>query len=352
MPDRRGSAPLQTTRAPSRRPLAPQQRARASSARTAMVRPHRGFGRLVRQAFDPIDFLRMACGVLTCLSKSQPLISFPRGITHGPKHPYFTIARCPRARCDRRGRRMGTDRRAGGRASGRARTRTGLDADRQFRPLQRIHLSRNHADRRQACRAGWIRPRAFERLLRRHLGVEHQLAGRTRASTTAAAWSGTSTAATSTTSTIRTGSTTSAAATTTTTRAADPGVTNADTLELYGAIGWKWVSAKVSYSTTNYFGDAGRPQQRSYYVDLSATYPIADSGVSLIGHYGTSTCSTNGSGDSKAGYSDWKLGVSTCSRRRRQASGDRRLLHRQRREEPFYTDLTGYDTSKDAASST
>src|SRR5207248_2509455 len=34
----------------------------------------------------------------------------------------------------------------------------------------------------------------------------------------------------------------------------NPGAFNADTAELYGAIGWKWVSVKVSYSLTDYFG--------------------------------------------------------------------------------------------------
>jgi uncharacterized protein (TIGR02001 family) len=130
----------------------------------------------------------------------------------------------------------------------------------------------------------------------------------------------------------------------------NPGVTNADTFEVYGAIGWKWVSAKVSYATTNYFGakPAGQDTDGSYYVDLSAAYPVADSGVSLIGHYGYLDVHHDGSGDSKASYSDWKLGVSYVF-----PEGVVKGLEigayytGNDAKQPFYTDLTGYDTSKD-----
>ena len=54
--------------------------------------------------------------------------------------------------------------------------RAGLHADRERRPLQPIHLPRHRADRRQARRAGRLRLDPFERLLPRHLGIEHQLA--------------------------------------------------------------------------------------------------------------------------------------------------------------------------------
>ena len=54
--------------------------------------------------------------------------------------------------------------------------RPGLHVHRQRRPLQRIHFPRHLADRRQACGARRLRLGAFERLLSRHVGIEHQLA--------------------------------------------------------------------------------------------------------------------------------------------------------------------------------
>ena len=57
-----------------------------------------------------------------------------------------------------------------------AATRAGLHAHRERRDLQRIHLPGHLTDRRQACRARRLRLGAFERLLSRHVGIEHQLA--------------------------------------------------------------------------------------------------------------------------------------------------------------------------------
>lgn len=64
----------------------------------------------------------------------------------------------------------------------------------------------------------------------------------------------------------------------------------ADTWEVYGALGWKWLSAKYSYSVQDEtFGV--RDAQGTYYLDLSATVPLADlakqlDGVSLVAHWG------------------------------------------------------------------
>jgi len=64
----------------------------------------------------------------------------------------------------------------------------------------------------------------------------------------------------------------------------------ADTWEVYGALGWKWLSAKYSYSVQDEtFGV--RDSQGTYYLDLSATVPLADlakqlDGVSLVAHWG------------------------------------------------------------------
>jgi uncharacterized protein (TIGR02001 family) len=92
-----------------------------------------------------------------------------------------------------------------------------------------------------------------------------------------------------------------------------PGKNRADTTELYGAFSWKWLSAKLSYSV----GDktfAVADSQGTYYLDLSATYPITEK-FNLLAHYGIQKFKGNdpalsGGNDSNASYKDWKLGVS------------------------------------------
>jgi uncharacterized protein (TIGR02001 family) len=129
----------------------------------------------------------------------------------------------------------------------------------------------------------------------------------------------------------------------------NPGVANADTFEVYGAIGWKWVSAKLSYATTNYFGTkpTGQDTDGTYYVDVSAAYPVADTGLSLIGHYGFLDVRHDGSGDGMAGYSDWKLGVSYVVPEGIAKGLELGAYYTDNdAKAPFYTDATGYDTSK------
>lgn len=64
----------------------------------------------------------------------------------------------------------------------------------------------------------------------------------------------------------------------------------ADTWEIYGALAWKWLSAKYSYSIQDEtFGV--RDAQGTYYLDLSATVPLAElskslDGFSLVAHWG------------------------------------------------------------------
>ena len=90
-----------------------------------------------------------------------------------------------------------------------------------------------------------------------------------------------------------------------------PGTVKADTLEAYGAISWKWLSAKYSYSlNTKTFGvDNSRGTS---YLDLSANYPLNDK-LTLQAHYGKQKFdgSTAGvSNDTNASYEDYKLGLS------------------------------------------
>jgi uncharacterized protein (TIGR02001 family) len=65
------------------------------------------------------------------------------------------------------------------------------------------------------------------------------------------------------------------------------GVTKADTNEIYGALTYSIVTAKLSYSLGDLFGIS--KAKGSTYLDLSAAYPIGDSGVTLGAHYGKQT---------------------------------------------------------------
>ncbi len=91
-----------------------------------------------------------------------------------------------------------------------------------------------------------------------------------------------------------------------------PGTVKADTLEGYGALTWKWLSAKYSYSLNNKtFGVAD--SSGSWYLDLSANFPVTDK-LTLVAHYGKQkfegTTAAGVSNDSFASYEDYKLGLS------------------------------------------
>jgi uncharacterized protein (TIGR02001 family) len=102
--------------------------------------------------------------------------------------------------------------------------------------------------------------------------------------------------------------------------AANPLNIKADTWEVYGALSWKWISAKLSYSVDNKtFGV--RDSSGTYYFDLTATYPVPNTGLSLIAHWGTQKYSGTDTRNPVVGgviqdndtvwsYEDWKLGAS------------------------------------------
>ncbi|MFA6922575.1 MAG: TorF family putative porin, partial [Gallionella sp.] len=92
----------------------------------------------------------------------------------------------------------------------------------------------------------------------------------------------------------------------------------ADTQEIYGAIGYKWLSAKYSYGLGQFLTlpDA----KGTNYFDLTATYPIADSGFTVAAHVGKQTykgananglaaITTGAAGTGTPTYTDYKLGV-------------------------------------------
>jgi uncharacterized protein (TIGR02001 family) len=90
------------------------------------------------------------------------------------------------------------------------------------------------------------------------------------------------------------------------------GITKADTNEVYGALTYSIVTAKLSYALGDLFGVS--KANGSTYFDLSASYPIADSGVTLGAHYGKQTFKGETADASKlAGadmtYADYNISV-------------------------------------------
>jgi uncharacterized protein (TIGR02001 family) len=63
-----------------------------------------------------------------------------------------------------------------------------------------------------------------------------------------------------------------------------PGATKADTNEVYGLIGWKFLTLKYSNSLGDTFG--WKDASGTSYIDLSASYTLEGSGVILGAHYG------------------------------------------------------------------
>jgi uncharacterized protein (TIGR02001 family) len=90
-----------------------------------------------------------------------------------------------------------------------------------------------------------------------------------------------------------------------------PGGVKADTLELYGLVSWKWLSAKYSYSLGN--KTFGVPNsQGTGYLDISANYPLTEK-LTLVAHYGNQKYDGTTAGvsnDTAWSYQDYKLGLS------------------------------------------
>lgn len=91
------------------------------------------------------------------------------------------------------------------------------------------------------------------------------------------------------------------------------GATKADTNEIYGALGWKWVTLKYSHSLGDTFGM--KEAKGTSYVEMNVSYSLADAGVTLGAHYGKQTYKGTAADAAKAGgfdptYSDYKLSAS------------------------------------------
>jgi uncharacterized protein (TIGR02001 family) len=86
-----------------------------------------------------------------------------------------------------------------------------------------------------------------------------------------------------------------------------------DTFEGYGGVSWKWISAKVSYAFTDFFGcnasscapNFNDNSKGSTYAELNATYPVSEA-FSVIGHVGHQTIEGTAV---NLDYTDYKLGV-------------------------------------------
>ncbi|MEW6562248.1 MAG: TorF family putative porin [Pseudomonadota bacterium] len=93
---------------------------------------------------------------------------------------------------------------------------------------------------------------------------------------------------------------------------ANPGFAKADTQEIYGALGYKWITAKYSYGLGQFLTV---PDARgTNYIELNANFPVADSGFTLIGHIGKQTykgapAAALAAAGLSPTYSDYKVGV-------------------------------------------
>jgi uncharacterized protein (TIGR02001 family) len=88
------------------------------------------------------------------------------------------------------------------------------------------------------------------------------------------------------------------------------GFNEANTLEAYGALTWKWLSAKYSYSLDDKtFGVSD--SRGTWYLDLTATVPVTEQ-LAVQAHWGKQEFQGDTLGvsnDSVASYEDWRLGV-------------------------------------------
>ncbi|MGB7598581.1 MAG: TorF family putative porin, partial [Gallionella sp.] len=92
-----------------------------------------------------------------------------------------------------------------------------------------------------------------------------------------------------------------------------PGMTKADTNEIYGMIGWKWFTLKYSNSLGDTFGVPSA--SGTNYIDLSASYTPDGTDITLGAHYGKQNYKGSAADLDKSigldpSYSDYKLSVS------------------------------------------
>ncbi|KXS32897.1 MAG: Uncharacterized protein AWT59_0984 [Candidatus Gallionella acididurans] len=92
-----------------------------------------------------------------------------------------------------------------------------------------------------------------------------------------------------------------------------PGFAKADTNEVHGSLGYKWISAKLSYALGDFLTVPSATG--TTYLEVNASYPVADTGITVGAHYGhqkykgtaADLLTANGLDPS---YSDYMLNVS------------------------------------------
>jgi uncharacterized protein (TIGR02001 family) len=92
-----------------------------------------------------------------------------------------------------------------------------------------------------------------------------------------------------------------------------PGAIRANTFELYGSVGWRWVSVKYSRSMDK--RTFGVPDSRgTWYLDITASVPLGATGLEAVAHWGKQryrgqTPGAAFSNHALFSYEDWKLGL-------------------------------------------
>jgi conserved hypothetical protein, proteobacterial len=91
------------------------------------------------------------------------------------------------------------------------------------------------------------------------------------------------------------------------------GYVKADTNEIYGAIGYKWITAKYSYALGDFL--TVPTAKGTNYLEVNASYPVSDTGVTLGAHYGKQKYKGAAADALVAGgfdpsYADYKVNVS------------------------------------------
>ncbi|WP_324780093.1 TorF family putative porin [Thiobacillus sedimenti] len=81
------------------------------------------------------------------------------------------------------------------------------------------------------------------------------------------------------------------------------------TSEAYASVGWKWFTAKYSYYLSDSVFGVGPNANGSGYLDLSASLPVADTGLTLGAHWGSFNFKndTTYSPAVTPDYKDWKV---------------------------------------------
>jgi uncharacterized protein (TIGR02001 family) len=95
-------------------------------------------------------------------------------------------------------------------------------------------------------------------------------------------------------------------------------VVSPNTVEVYGALSWKWFTLKYSHAVSKNFvgwgltADSDTHSKGSNYLELNAAYDLGD-GWGVSGHIGHQKVknwnSASDAGGSDASYSDWNVGV-------------------------------------------